>query len=215
MKRLYFFLLPAIAFTVSGFGQDDRLAVPRHQFKVSIFDMMDPFSPAFMMGYEQPIAKRFAFYAEGGPVSTFDGAWMMRKKMEGYKFRSELKWYESISEAGGALIYLGVQAMHKKTLKNRQDPFCVDDCTSIQDLEYGFENKVTAGHIIFGAALPVAKHFACDLGFFAGWRFAVRSRLDVPEGAIWVQREWDWWTVRPGRHSLPSLGASLRLGFGW
>ena len=89
-------LLCLFATANSSFGQKDSTwaeALPKHQLKLSVFDMIDPFSPSFMLSYEQFLGANFSILAEGGYASSFNGNWLLRDKLEGYKLRGELRFF--------------------------------------------------------------------------------------------------------------------------
>jgi len=215
MRQPVFALLLLLAQAGALRGQDVPAPVPGHHIKISLADAIDPFSPAFMLGYEHPFSKKISLLVEGGPVSTFDGTWVLRSTMDGYKFRGELRWYNEATSTGDMKHYLGLQAMHKRTVKYKQDIFCRDDCSFFQVLDYSFVNKVTAAHVSFGITGTISKHFVMEIGCYGGVRLSDRDFRGVPEDAVF-QGEGAFFNVdTPGRFGTISLGASLRAGFGW
>ncbi len=190
--------------------------VPSHQIKISIIDCIDPFSPAFLLSYEQPFARTFALLAEGGYITSFNGRWVIGEQLEGYKIRGEVRWYDKPMNARDR-FYVGLQTMYKSTSRaGLSGTFCRDDCAYFQDLEYSRATRVAAVHCSIGFSLVFSRHFVMDIGGFGGWRFASRSNEGIPADATLLGESTGFFQFDgPGRYSIPSLGFTLRMGFGW
>lgn len=209
-------LLNGIPFLLAQNKDSLAFDFPNRQLKVSLLDMIDPFAPAFMLSYEQGFSKDFSLLMEGGPVSSFDGHWVMQDPIEGYKLRGELRYYLALDDQL-TRFYLGLQAMYRRTVKpNLTGTFCRYDCSFFQEMDYRFIKNVTAGHFSLGITAAVSKHIVLDFGGFAGFRYLNKVYDGIPSDAVLLRE--DFITIdfdTPGESLIPSIGAAFRVGFGW
>ena len=129
--RPFFVAILLIATISTAMCQDDSAAIvkqPKHQLKVSLMDMIDPFTPSFMLSYEQLFGDHYSFLVEGGPASSFGGKWANNNSLKGYKLRGELRYYIDMSDANDR-FYFGLQGLYKHTVKpGLVGSFCRYDC---------------------------------------------------------------------------------------
>ena len=213
---LWAFCLLLAASISAQTATNDLPYAPRHQVKVSLIDCIDPFSPSFLLSYEQPFAGNFALLAEAGISTSFNGVWVTAEALEGYKIRTEVRWYDKPMKAGDR-FYMGLQTMFKKTSRtDLSGTFCREDCAYFQDLTYSRVSRVAALHGSIGVSLVVSPHFVVDIGAFGGWRIADRRNEGIPDDATLLGEGTGFFQFdQPGRYSIPSVGFAFRAGFGW
>lgn len=193
-------------------AQEEQPPNPGRSFKVSLMDAVDPYSPAYLLSFEQPFAESFSVQAEGGPIHSFDGTWVNREPMDGFKTRLEVRKYWLFT-APKDFVYIGLQGMFKKVRYGEgTDIFCRDDCNFFQRLDFTEENRVMAGHFSMGIIFFAGQHVIIDLGGFGGLRWNNRRYRGIPEDA--VRRSVPFFR-EPGRHTFPSLGFTMKIGFAW
>jgi hypothetical protein len=193
-------------------AQESRPVNPGRSFKVSLMDAIDPFSPAFMLSYEQPFAEFYSVQAEGGFISTFGGKWVQEEPIGGFKTRLEIRKYWPFT-APKDFVYIGLQGMYKKMrYPSENDVFCRDGCNYFQWFNFREENNAYAGHLSLGLIFFAGQHIIIDLGGFGGLRVNHRRYVGVPDDAT---RRFTRIFRQPGTFAYPSLGVAMKIGFAW
>ncbi|MEK7253901.1 MAG: hypothetical protein AAB316_04095 [Bacteroidota bacterium] len=181
--------------------------------KLSVADFIEFWSPSLLLAYEHPLADRFSIQAEGGYIGYFGGDQQDNQlSLRGFKTRLEFRHYFIWKRPND---YIGLQFMFKKTREDRRDNFCRDDCNFFQELDYHLDNTVFAFHFSNGRKSFIGNHFFVDWGYFVGFRRYNRETSGVPDDATLLEqgigvRLWEF-----GKHWLPSVGLTFKVGFGW
>jgi len=182
--------------------------------KVSLFDMVDPFGPVFGMAFEQKIANRVSVQLEGGYLSTFGGHYLLRRDLEGYKIRGELRIYDRDDLSLEGVSY-GLQFMYKNDWANENGEFQRGGGGFFQNLDYEIEREVLAGHFVTNIMFPTGGKSFLEFSAWAGLRRLVRTYEGVPDDAELISDFGFFVSRDPGTFVNPSLGIALRLGLGW
>lgn len=182
-------------------------------FKVSLLDMIDPSAPAFLAAIEQKVAKGITVQVEGGVITTFDGHYLRREDIEGYKFRGEIRSYLP-QDFSDEEFYYGLQFMYKHDTQPRTGDFSRANGSFFQRLNFIDVRDVIAGHVVVGGNLPLAGPVPLELEAWAGLRRLKRTFDGVPDDAEW-QNDTFRLLASPDTYIVPSLGFALRAGVAW
>ncbi len=185
---------------------------PGRSIKLSLFDAIDPFSPAYLLSYEQPFARTFSWQAEGGFISTLEGRWVNQEKLSGFKSRIEVRKYWPFTLPKDH-FYIGLQGMFKQVrYPGQNEVFCRDDCQYFQQMDFNEVNNVLAGHLSLGLIFFAGRNIAIDIGGFGGFRWNNRLFEGIPDDA---ELQGVRFFRLPGKNFYPSLGFTLKTGFAW
>ncbi|GEM_PF-6827058 len=214
--RLHLVFLFLLAFGLAQAQVADTTFLPLRSLKISIADMLDPFAPAFLLGFEHRIAPRWSLMAEGGFVTSFEGRYLMQKPMSGYKARGEVKRYFEFQKTSAAW-YFGLQYMWRTTtIPNEKGLFCLNGCPDLRYVEllYDFSRRIDAGHLSLGFLLKTESRALWEFSVFGGFRHRVPMFEGVPAGARFVRIPNRYFSFRQkDPDTLPSIGCAIRVGF--
>lgn len=203
------FLLAA-SLASAQFGQEVTGEVPSHQVKLSLFDLLDPYPPSLVIGYEQSFAKQFGAFAEAGPAFNSEG-----NRIRGIKGRGGLRFYRPPNQNGDRAFW-GLQVMYKDYKRSKTGTFCRDNCAYFQELDYDHQGKVTDVHGAYGKQFMISSHFILEISGFVGRRWSDRKETGIPEDAELVEEQSDFIGFEAtGKTSFISIGMHFRIGYTW
>lgn len=209
---LFPFFLSAQSESLSSEGSHPATQL-RGTVKLSMLDMIDPFGPVFALAFEQKLANRVSVQLEGGYLSTFDGSYFLRRDLEGYKVRGELRFYDRDGFNLEGVSY-GLQVVYKYDTANENDNF-LRSGNFFQNIDYDIEREVIAGHFVTNTMFPFEGKSFLEISGWIGLRRLVRTHEGVPDDAELVIDRGSIISRNPGTFVRPSFGLAIRLGLGW
>ncbi len=207
-------LLGHLTAQAQGDGQEPEERPLHTSVKISLMDMIDPSAPAFLATIEQKVAKGYTIQLEGGLITTFDGDYLRRDDIEGYKFRGEIRSYLPHSFSDNSFYY-GLQFMYKHDSQHRTGNFLRANGNFFQRLNFEDTRDVLAVHFAAGVNLPLAGPTLLEVSGWAGLRRLKRTFEGVPDDADWQDNTAVRFLAEPGTYYIPSIGFALRVGMAW
>ncbi|MCP3933525.1 MAG: hypothetical protein GY705_31035 [Bacteroidetes bacterium] len=214
MNKLFF--LFAILFYSSNvlIAQDDTTKqvypeIERNYLKISVVDLFDPTTPSLQLAFEQSISSRYSLALGGGIIHTFNGRWMNRKELTGYRLRGEIRRLGTIDRKK----HYGIQLMFKQYSEHLEREVSRSDGTYWQQLAYSENTLSGAIHLFWGKIRPLSNQMFYEVGLGSGLRFWKTSLKDLPEDATPLLVNTGFFQGLDNVFGLPSIVLSLRLGF--
>lgn len=214
MRNRVFFLFLCLPFGLLSQNMEEEIRPLKSIVKLPLFDMVDPFGPVFGLGFEQKIAKRVTLYAEGGYLSSFNGKYMLRRDLEGYKVRGEIRIYDRDDFCVEGISY-GLQFMYKSDHANENGDFQRGGGAFFQNFDFQIERNVMALHFVTNIIFPLQGKSILEFSAWGGARRLDRKYNGIPDDAVLISDFGLFVSRDPGLFINPSLGFSIRMGLGW
>jgi hypothetical protein len=185
---------------------------------LSVTDFIDLFAPSCLIGFNHSLSPAWSVFAEGGPLTTFGGNYLPGRKLTGYKFRFEVRRYNTHS-TNNRKSFLALQFMIRQFMqKGLQGEFKIKGSAAgvTEYLDYNFSKTVNAIHILRGKSRTWGR-FSLELAVFAGLRFRYPDFIGVPTKAEYIEPSGFLFPNITYRQKnpdvLPSIGVTSRIGF--
>lgn len=152
--------------------------------KYSPLSIANFIAPAIQFGLEHEVKYPLYFHYDVGYITTFDGQYMRRNALKGYRLRWDIRIYANKTGAYERRLYQGVLLMWEQYYENRTETVCRADCAYFQNIDYTRTWRTIAAHYSVGWAKRPADRWSTEFSLAFGFRLSWRNDIGIPSGVI-------------------------------